>query len=82
VHYGDLHLFGLAASQAFPELKTEKEYQELLSHLADYYRYLDREAEEGEVRSLLKQRAKFALDKPIDDATREEWDNLVPKVSE
>ncbi|HEY2810468.1 MAG TPA: hypothetical protein VGJ00_03655 [Rhabdochlamydiaceae bacterium] len=81
VHYGDLHLFPLAISQTFPELQTEKEYQELLSHVADYYRFLDREAEEGKVRALLKQRAKRALDNPIDEAAREQWDSLIKEFT-
>jgi hypothetical protein len=59
VHYGDIRLFPFAVKQTIPLLKTEKDFRDLLTMSAEYYRCLDKENEEKEIQSLLEKRSQF-----------------------
>ncbi len=66
IHHGDVRLFMKAVKLALPHLKNEEEFQDLLSMVAEYYRCLDRDAEEGTVKRLLDERSSHSLTKSLD----------------
>lgn len=48
--------------QTLPLLKTEEDFQDLLTLCADFFEFNDRESQERQVQQLLKNRAKIPLD--------------------
>ncbi|MBI2811772.1 MAG: hypothetical protein HYX67_13225 [Candidatus Melainabacteria bacterium] len=70
VRHGDITLFMLAVKRALPLLKTEEEFQSLLTLVAEYFRCLDRETDEKAVSAFLESRSAHALDKALDHADK------------
>jgi hypothetical protein len=66
IHHGDVRLFMQAIKQALPLLKTEEEFQNLLTMIAEYYRCLDRDEEEKVIEGLLEARSTFPLEASVD----------------
>ncbi len=70
IHRGDVRLFMKAVKLALPLLKTEEEFQDLLGMVAEYYRCLDREAEEHTVKGLLAERTMHTRQKNLDPSDK------------
>ncbi len=70
IHHGDVRLFMQSVSQAIPLIKREDELQNLLAMVAEYFRCLDREAEESTVQGLLEERSSRPLEKSIDPSDK------------
>ncbi len=66
IHHGHVLLFMQAVHQALPLIKTEEEFQNLLALVAEYFRCLDRDAEEKTVKALLDERSSHPLERQID----------------
>jgi len=66
IHQGHVRLFMQAIHQALPLIATEEEFQNLLALVAEYYRCLDRDAEEKIVKALLEERAAHPPERKID----------------
>ncbi|MBS0604872.1 MAG: hypothetical protein JSS60_07535 [Verrucomicrobia bacterium] len=66
IRHGDVRLFMQAIKQALPLLRTEEEFQSLLALCAEYYRCLDRDAEEKTIKGLLDERSSRPLEKAIE----------------
>lgn len=66
IHHGDIRLFLQAVKQTLPLLKKEEEFQSLLAMSAEYYRCLDHDKEETEIKNLLSARLMRPLDCLID----------------
>ncbi|MBS0620734.1 MAG: hypothetical protein JSS61_04675 [Verrucomicrobia bacterium] len=66
VNHGDIRLFQISVKQSLPLLAREEEFQYLLSHIARYYRCLDREEEEKRIASWLQEREGIPADRPVD----------------
>ena len=66
IHRGDIRLFMLAIRQALGNLKTEEQFQDILTMVAEYYRCLDREEEEKAVKKLLETRVARSSSQPVD----------------
>jgi hypothetical protein len=70
IHHGHALLFMQAIRQALVLLKTEEEFQNLLAMVAEYYRCLDQDTEEGTIKGLLDQRSSRPLGTFLDPADR------------
>jgi hypothetical protein len=70
IHHSDLRLFLQAVRIGLLCIKTEEELQNLLTIIGEYYRCLDRDAEESVFRKLLEERASYPLDKQIDPSDK------------
>jgi len=70
VRQGDAPIFMKAVRQLLAELKTEAEFQELLAHVAEYYRCLDQEEEEKAVQNILVNRSGKTLSQPLDPSDK------------
>jgi hypothetical protein len=66
VSHGDPHLFHQAVKQAFELLRTEEDFQELLTIVADYYCCLDMNKEEKAVQAIFSKRKHRELQTPIE----------------
>jgi hypothetical protein len=79
VRHGDVRLFMKAVRLALPLLKSEEEFQDLLAMIAEYYRCLDKDAEEKTIQTLLSARTSHALEKALDpsDAALEQIAQMI-----
>lgn len=77
IHHGHVLLFMQAIHQSLPLITTEEEFQNLLALVAEYFRCLDRDAEEKTVKGLLDERSSLPLEKRIDPS-----DHALTRVSQ
>lgn len=79
IHRGDVRLFMKAVKLALPLLKTEDEFQDLLTMVAEYYRCLDRDSEAHTVKGLLEERSAHPPKKVLDpsDAALERVSRMI-----
>ncbi len=56
INRGDLSLFRRAAHIALTFIENEEDFQDLLFSVADFYRFLDQDAKELQVRAMIKNR--------------------------
>lgn len=70
IHHGDVRLFMQAVRQALPLIQKEEELQNLLAMVAEYYRCLDRDAEENAVKGMLDARSAQPLEKIVDPSDK------------
>lgn len=65
IEVGDSTLFCHVVRQTFPLLKTEENFQDLLSIVADYFRRTDQEEKEDSVQRILDSRKTYSLDRVL-----------------
>lgn len=66
VHHGNLKLFVKVAKEAFSLIRTEEDFQVLLTIMGEYFRCLDREEDQKSVLGLLEQRAHLPLEQAVE----------------
>lgn len=83
IRHGDVRLFMQAVKQALPTLATEEEFQNLLAMIAEYFRCLDRDAEEKKIKKFIEARSTHSLRAALDpkDQTLEQITQLVSRHS-
>jgi hypothetical protein len=70
IHHGDVRLFMRASKQALPLIRSEEEFQNLLTMIAEYYRCLDRDEEEKIIKGLLEARSSLPLNAPVSSSDK------------
>lgn len=66
IRHADIRLFMQAVKQALPLLKTEEEFQKILSLITMYFRCLDQDTEADVIQKLLDNRPQLPPNTPLD----------------